>query len=234
MKNLSDLIMADLLSNVDEDYRKNSYKYFKEDVKIIGVRSEKRKEIFKKYWPNFKNAEKKFMLEFCELFLEKGYNETIAFALEIARKRNFFEKSDFSLIEKWLSKYIKNWGSCDDFSVHILGRFIKNNPEFVDTMLIWARKKDRWYKRASAVAFVKISREEKFLKYAFKIADILLEDEDDLVRKGYGWMLKEAANFHLNDVFNYVIKNKSKMPRTALRYAIEKMPKNMKMEAMSK
>ena len=72
------------------------------------------------------------------------------------------------------------------------------------------------------------------MKKIFEIADILLLDKDDLVQKGYGWMLKSASESHQQQVFNYVIKNKKNMPRTALRYAIEKMPKTLKKEAMAK
>ena len=55
-----------------------------------------------------------------------------------------------------------------------------------------------------------------------------------MVQKGYGWMLKAASQSHEREVFEYVIKNKKKMPRTALRYAIEKMPAEMKALAMQK
>ena len=64
--------------------------------------------------------------------------------------------------------------------------------------------------------------------------DKLLLDGDDLVQKGYGWMLKEASKQHQQQVFDYVIKNRSVMPRTALRYAIEKMPQDLREEAMKK
>ena len=68
----------------------------------------------------------------------------------------------------------------------------------------------------------------------FEIADSLLQDTDDLVQKGYGWMLKEASKKHQKQVFDYILKNKYKMPRTALRYAIEKMPADLKKQAMKK
>jgi len=66
------------------------------------------------------------------------------------------------------------------------------------------------------------------------IADILLTDKDDMVQKGYGWMLKEASKPYRKAVFDYVVKHKTVMPRTALRYAIELMPPEMRAEAMSK
>ena len=86
-----------------------------------------------------------------------------------------------------------------------------------------------------------------FLNDILEIADTLLFDNDDLVQKGYGWMLKAASmsesfvkgdaetkKLHLETVYNFVMKNKAIMPRTALRYAIEKMPANLKSEAMKK
>jgi len=54
------------------------------------------------------------------------------------------------------------------------------------------------------------------------------------VQKGYGWLLKEASRKHTDEIFSYVMKNKRAMPRTALRYAIELMPKDLKAEAMKK
>lgn len=78
------------------------------------------------------------------------------------------------------------------------------------------------------------NRKNKYIDEAFEIADILFNDEDDLVQKGYGWMLKEISNLHPQKVFEYVMARKKNMPRTALRYAIEKLPENYKIKAMKK
>ena len=72
------------------------------------------------------------------------------------------------------------------------------------------------------------------LEGIFEIADGLLTDRDDLVQKGYGWMLKAAAESHRLEVFGFVLRHKTTMPRTALRYAIEKMPPDLKRRAMEK
>jgi 3-methyladenine DNA glycosylase AlkD len=89
-------------------------------------------------------------------------------------------------------------------------------------------------KRASAVSLIVPARKGKFLQDIFDIATILHSDPDDMVQKGYGWMLKASSQAHQEHVFNYVMKMKSTMPRTALRYAIEKMPSELKIRAMSK
>jgi len=54
------------------------------------------------------------------------------------------------------------------------------------------------------------------------------------VQKGYGWMLKAASEAHQQEVFNFVMRNKTRMPRTALRYAIEKMPPELRSQAMAR
>jgi len=87
-------------------------------------------------------------------------------------------------------------------------------------------------RRAAAVSLIVPAKEGKFLKDVFEITDLLLLDKDDMVQKGYGWLLKEASRLHQKEVFDFIVKNKKKMPRTALRYAIELMPKNLKAEAM--
>ena len=68
----------------------------------------------------------------------------------------------------------------------------------------------------------------------FEIADILLPDKDDMVQKGYDRLLKEASDTHQQEVFEYVMSKKAVMPRTALRYAIEKMPPELRAEVMKK
>ena len=105
-------------------------------------------------------------------------------------------------------------------------------PEYLYKLNIWAKSKNRWERRASTVILICLIKRKDYLKKIFEIADILLLDKDDLVQKGYGWMLKEASNVYQKKIFDYVIKNKKIMPRTALRYAIEKMPQNMKQKAM--
>ena len=89
-------------------------------------------------------------------------------------------------------------------------------------------------RRASAVSLIVPARRGKFLSDILEIADLLLTDGDDLVQKGYGWMLKAASQVHQFEIFSYVMTKKQVMPRTALRYAIEKMPADLKVQAMVK
>jgi len=107
-------------------------------------------------------------------------------------------------------------------------------PEYISELKRWAKLDNRWMRRAAAVTLIIPARHGLFLDDIFEIATLLLHDRDDLVQKGYGWMLKAASQAHCNEVFNFVMRHKATMPRTALRYAIEKMPDEMKKDAMAK
>jgi 3-methyladenine DNA glycosylase AlkD len=84
------------------------------------------------------------------------------------------------------------------------------------------------------VSLIIPAKRGKFLDDIFEIADILHADTDDMIQKGYGWMLKAASQSHQQEVFDYMLKRKDTMPRTSLRYAIEKMPAELKARIMFK
>jgi len=234
-KNIVLNIKNDLNDQIDFAYKEQSYGFFKEKINILGVRASVVKKISKKYFAEIKDLNKGEILLACEQLLELGYGEYNQIAFDWAfRLKNEFEKEDFRIFEKWLKKYVSNWGACDDFCTHAFGYFIFKFPEFLPQIMLWARSSNRWLRRASAVVLIYSLRRKKYLENAFAVADILLEDKDDLVRKGYGWMLKEASNLSPNDVFAYVMKNKTLMPRVALRYAVEKLPEKMKKDTMKK
>jgi 3-methyladenine DNA glycosylase AlkD len=145
-----------------------------------------------------------------------------------------YEREDLSVFRRWIDTYITNWASCDGFCNHTMGEFIEQYPGFIDELKRWTQYENRWMRRAAAVSLIIPAKHGKFLIEATEIADLLLNDRDDMVQKGYGWLLKEASRKHTVEIFSYVMKNKRVMPRTALRYAIELMPKDLKNEAMKK
>jgi len=115
-----------------------------------------------------------------------------------------------------------------------IGDLIQKYPQLIREIKSWARSKNRWLRRASAVSLIVPAKKGDFLKDALEICDLLLLDGDEMVQKGYGWLLKEESRRHQREIFDYVVKNKAVMPRTALRYAIELMPKEIKVLAMEK
>jgi 3-methyladenine DNA glycosylase AlkD len=228
-------IRGELKHQVDENTRSNAQSFFKEQVSFYGVKTSIVSKIAQKYFLEIKHLNKNGILSLCEELLKSDYLEEAFIAFDWAyRLRDKYEPGDFTLFENWLYKYINNWAKCDTLCNHTVGAFIERYPEYIENLKGWAKSGNRWLRRASAVTLIIPVRKGKFLDEVLQIADILLQDKDDLVQKGYGWMLKEASREHQQEVYDYIIRNKECMPRTALRYAIEKMPEDLKRKAMEK
>jgi 3-methyladenine DNA glycosylase AlkD len=189
----------------------------------------------KQYFKLIKDREKQDIFDLCEELWQSGYMEESFIACHWSYYiRKQYQPDDFAVFEKWVDQYVTNWASCDTLCNHTVGAFVEMYPEYLSELKRWAKSTNRWMRRASAVTLIIPAKQGKFLSDIFDIADILLLDKDDLVQKGYGWMLKEASRTHQQEVFDYVVKNKKVMPRTALRYAIEKMPPELRKTAMQK
>ncbi|MDD3859519.1 MAG: DNA alkylation repair protein [Bacteroidales bacterium] len=236
MKNkIVDDICHQLEAVSTEKNRTAGERFFKEKVNLMGVKSKELKEVSKIAFNKIKDLPKIEFFIICESFWKTGFLETGFIAGDCAyRYRKNLTPDDFETFERWIDLYVNNWASCDSFCNHTIGEFLVMYPEFINRLKIWAKSDNRWLRRASAVSLIIPARKGKFLSDIFEIADILLIDKDDMVQKGYGWMLKSASQFYQSEVYEYVIKNKATMPRTALRYAIEKMPAELKKEAMKK
>lgn len=235
MNNTIAQIRQELNQIADEKTREGGQRYFKEEVKLYGVKSADVSKIGKKYFDSIKEKKKSEIFELCEELWRSGYMEESFIACNwsyFIHKR--YEEKDLKVFEKWLEEYVSNWASCDTLCNHTIGTFLEMYPAYVAELKKWARSENRWLRRGSAVSLIVPARKGKFMSDIFEIADILLVDQDDLVQKGYGWMLKAASQAHQEQVFDYVVKHKGVMPRTALRYAIEKMPVELKKEAMSR
>jgi 3-methyladenine DNA glycosylase AlkD len=235
MEAIVEEIRQTLQNNIDEKTRTNSHRFFKEEVKIYGVNTALVGKIGNQYWKQITHLGKNKIFALCEELLSTGYCED-AFIVSgwLPNLSNEFQASDIYIFKNWIEKYIDNWAKCDGFCNHTVGDLIMKYPQNIEELKVWARTDQRWLKRAAAVTLILPARKGMYLQDIFEIANILLTDPDDMVQKGYGWMLKEASRLHQDEVFQFVMKNKRKMPRTALRYAIELMPDDLRKSAMLK
>ncbi|MDF0593031.1 DNA alkylation repair protein [Methanotrichaceae archaeon M04Ac] len=228
-------VKRQLLEEADERTRESGQRFFKEEVLLYGVKASVVRQIAKKSLREMDGREKEEIFALCEELLKSDYGEEAAIAFEWAySRRKEYEPSDFAVFEGWLSRYVNSWAKCDTLCNHTLGTFIEMYPGYLDNLKVWTGSENRWLRRAAAVTLILPARKGLFLEEVFEISDLLLLDADDLVQKGYGWMLKEASKSHQQEVFDYVMKNKVRMPRTALRYAIEKMPEDLRRRAMAR
>jgi 3-methyladenine DNA glycosylase AlkD len=235
MDSILDKIRTELANKADEKTRLSGERFFKEEVKLYGIKASDVTQTSKDFYKFLPDRSKKNVFRLCEELWKSGYIEESIIACDWSYNvRKDYVPDDFSTFEKWVNNYVTNWASCDTLCNHTVGTFIEMYPEFIKGLKTWAVSENRWVKRASSVSLIVPARKGKFLNDIFEIADILHSDRDDMVQKGYGWMLKAASQANQQQVFDYIMKKKATMPRTSLRYAIEKMPLELKARAMAK
>jgi 3-methyladenine DNA glycosylase AlkD len=222
-------ILRDLKLHVEPEYRRGAEKYVKEGIVLYGVRSGNVRKISAKHYREIKKHGKDDIFALCDRLLRSKYAEEKAIAFDWAyRLRKQYEPTDFNIFQSWLQRYVSNWGACDDFCRHAFGAFIYQHPQFLPSILEWTSSKNRWLRRGAGVILIYSLRKGEHLEFAFEIADALLRDNDYLVQNGYGWMLKDASILFADRVLKYVMNNKQRMPRRALRYAIERFSAQQK------
>lgn len=219
----------------DAAIQQSTQRFFKESVVCYGLKSATVEGIAKNYFIQLKAWPKTDVYGLCEQLWQSGYMEECMIACEWSYAvRKQYTANDMAVFERWIQHYVTNWATCDTLCNHTVGTLVEMFPPLIDTLKTWSRSPNRWMKRASAVSLIIPARQGLFLDDIFEIADTLLSDPDDMVQKGYGWMLKSASKPYQQRVFDYVVSHKATMPRTALRYAIEKMPKELKAVAKAK
>ena len=236
MKNsILEQVRLELKNSVDEKTLDTAQHFFKEQITAYGVKVPVVNKISSTFLSEIRSKSKQEVFDLCEELWRSGMLEesfiACSWSYAICKK---FEPSDFEVFERWVQNYVDNWASCDTLCNHTVGEFIEMYPQFLSKLKEWATSENRSMRRAAAVTLIIPARKGLFLNDIFEIAELLLADKDDLVQKGYGWMLKAASQAYQTEVVDFVIKYKTTMPRTALRYAIEKMPQEMKAQAMKR
>ena len=126
---------------------------------------------------------------------------------------------------------INNWDLVDLSAPNIVGDFLRDKDRTI--LYLLAKSKSLWEKRISILATFAFIRNNEF-DDTLKISEILLTDPHDLIHKAVGWMLREVGKGRLKIEQSFLDKHAPKMPRTMLRYAIEKFPEELRKKYLCK
>ncbi len=228
-------VLDELRAAIEPAYRESALRFVTRPVDhLLGVRTANTRAIAAKHFAQLKPMPMAERLIQCDALIETRIFEARIVAFDWAhRSRRLFEAQHLKHFYGWLAGYVDDWNDCDDLSAHVLGEFFLKFPASAIETSKWVRSNKRWVQRAAAVSLIPLVKKGQQLDQAFSIADALLKTEDDLLQKAYGWLLKEATRKFEPQVFDFIMQRKHEMPRTALRYAIEKMPAGMKRQAMA-
>ena len=165
-------------------------------------------------------------MRFADLLMRDPYLETKSIAIEVvARYRRSFEPRLLARWKRWLAGNLSaNWATTDAICGALIGPLIVAHPELAPRLRVWSRDRNMWVRRASIVGLIPLARKGESLDLVYEMAKRLHADREDLIQKAVGWALREAGKTDPARLERYLRANGASIPRTTLRYAIERFP----------
>ena len=209
----------------NKEIAQHSLRFFKTDKGeyghgdlFLGVRAPKIRLIAKKHID--------ISITDMQILIRSKYHEERFLGLIIlvnkyAKTKDKKNRNQLYKIYVYSFKYINNWNLVDVTCPHVTGKHLIDKDRTI--LYKWAKSEDLWTKRIAMISTFSFIRKND-LEDTFKIAEILLHDEHDLIHKAVGWMLREAGKRDLKREETFLKKYYKTMPRTMLRYSIEKFP----------
>lgn len=217
-------VLKALRELADSEVAERSKRFFKtgpgeygEGDQFHGIRVPKIRKIAGRF--------KELSLSETERLLHSDFHEERLCALIILVNKS--KKADPKELEKIYQLYLKNttyinnWDLVDTSAEHIIGRYLADKDRTI--LYTLAKSNDLWERRISIMSTFHFIKNNDF-DDTLKIAELLLNDKHDLIHKATGWMLREVGKRKIEAEKDFLDRHIQNMPRTMLRYAIEKMP----------
>jgi 3-methyladenine DNA glycosylase AlkD len=198
-------------------------RFFKEPIDTLGLSTPETREVTKLFYPRLR-SDLPLALEVGGELHSSGVLEEAGVAVGLVRcMRRSLRPEHFNVFDDWVD-HLTNWANTDSLCCDLISETVRLDPSLAKRLLGWTASENRWRRRAAAVSMVPIVRRGGMLDEAFSVADRLMEDRDEMVQKGVGWMLKEASKSHPEEVRAYLLRWRERTPALVLRYASEKLP----------
>jgi 3-methyladenine DNA glycosylase AlkD len=160
-----------------------------------------------------------------QLFSGRILEEKVTAVFLLEKQTDNFGDNEFKLFAAWLDR-VTSWADHDALAHYLLAPLIAAKPAPCRQVFRWAKSQNRWRRRAACVALIRGARERRFFAEIVRLSNQLLrnKDEDDMVQKGLGWLLRETAKADPKRTVPYLMKIRKNAPRLVLRTACETLP----------
>jgi 3-methyladenine DNA glycosylase AlkD len=186
-----------------------------------------RRELRKKYGLDF-------LIEVADqLYSGSVLEEKIAAVFLLEKLESEFGDREFELFESWLDR-ISSWSDHDSLVHGLIAPMVAAKPAYIKNIFQWSRSPKRWHRRAACVALIRGARVKMFFPEITRLSDSLLADNDDMVQKGLGWLLRETAKFDAKRTIPYLMKIRASAPRLVLRTACETLTAGEKKKILAR
>ncbi len=165
-----------------------------------------------------------FIVEVADKLFSGRVLEEKIFAVFLPEKlTNQFGESEFQIFESWLDR-VSSWADHDGLVHSLIAPMVSAEPKRAAQVFKWSRSPNRWYRRAACVALIYGTRKGQFWPEIQRLSNSLFTDQDDMVQKGLGWLLRETAKANPVRTIAYLMRIRARAPRLVLRTACETLP----------
>jgi len=158
-----------------------------------------------------------------QLFSGRVLEEKVFAVFLLEKQTHLLAKKEFALFVSWLDR-VSSWADHDALTHDVLAPMMIADESRSREIFQWAKSSNRWRRRAACVSLIRGTREKKFFPEVVRLSEMLLTDEDDMVQKGLGWLLRETAKYDPKRTVPYLMKIRERAPRLVLRTACETLP----------
>lgn len=198
--------------------------FFKEEVKSRGwYTAELRKVAIRLRRTILQEQSLEFLIAVADqLFTGEILDEKNCAVMLLENRTEQFGEAEFRRFVSWLPR-VCTWADHDALVYYLLSPMTAAKPARVAQVFGWAKSRNHWHRRAACVALIRGTRQKNFFAQITRLSNLLLNDEDDMVRKGLGWLLRETAKADAQRTIPYLLKIRDRAPRLVLRTACEKL-----------
>jgi 3-methyladenine DNA glycosylase AlkD len=158
-----------------------------------------------------------------DLFSGRILEEKVMAVFLLEKQTQNFGDNEFQRFVSWLDR-VSSWADHDALTHDLLAPMVAASPVRCRQVFLWAKSPNRWRRRAACVALIRGVRERRFFAQIVRLSNRLLQDDDDMVQKGLGWLLRETAKADPERAVPYLMKIRKRTPRLVLRTACETLP----------
>jgi len=155
-----------------------------------------------------------------QLFSGQILEEKVMAVFLLEKQTKKFGDREFQLFASWLDR-VSSWADHDALAHYLLAPMVAADPARCREVFLWTKSPNRWRRRAACVALIRGARERQFFEQIVELSDQLLDDDDDMVQKGLGWLLRETAKADPKRTVPHLMKIRKNAPRLVLRTACE-------------
>jgi 3-methyladenine DNA glycosylase AlkD len=232
-KYIADHLRQVLINGASAPHTAEVQWFFKEEIQSRGWYTDELRKLARRFTKVIKgDAGLSYLIQIADnLFHDNVLEEKILAVLLLETSTKSMTRDDFKLFEGWLDR-VSTWADHDALASYLLGEIMAADPKLSSHVFAWAKSPDRWHRRAAAVTLIRGIRYGLFESEINRITTLLLHDDDLMVQKGLGWLLRVSAKCNPEFTVPLLMKICKTAPRLVLRTGCETLPPKLRAEIL--